>query len=158
VAGRIANALGALRAVLAFCALAAAATALGFLGTGTLVETLFVSLLYAALVCPLTTTAGALALEAAAPDGAGRGFEYGWVRGCGSAALMAGTVLAGQVIAAIGLQWPQHRKTAGAFAGNRNPSRRAPRNAQCSGPQRAGEPFHRSRDHGRLLAIWEEML
>ena len=85
----------------ACCALAAAATALGFLGGGSLAETLFVSLLYAALVAPLTTTADALALEATAPDGDGRGFEYGWVRGCGSAAFIAGSVLAGQVIARL---------------------------------------------------------
>ena len=101
-AGRIADALGALRAVFACCALAAAVTALGFLGGGSLAETFFVSLLYAALVAPLTTTADALALEATAPDGDGRGFEYGWVRGCGSAAFIAGTVLAGQMIATAG--------------------------------------------------------
>jgi MFS transporter, PPP family, 3-phenylpropionic acid transporter len=61
-----------------------------------------VSLLCAAFVAPLTTTADALALEAAAPNGARRGFEYGWVRGSGSADFIAGSVLAGQVIAAIG--------------------------------------------------------
>ncbi len=44
-AGRIADTLGALRAVFACCALAAAAAALGFLGRGSLAETLFVNAL-----------------------------------------------------------------------------------------------------------------
>jgi MFS transporter, PPP family, 3-phenylpropionic acid transporter len=101
-AGRIADALGALRAVFAFCALAAAVTALAFLGRGSWAETLFVSVLYAALLAPLTMIADALALEAAAPDAAGRGFEYGWVRGCGSAAFIVGSVLAGHAIVAVG--------------------------------------------------------
>jgi PPP family 3-phenylpropionic acid transporter len=77
-AGRVADALNALRAVFACCALAAAATAFGFLGGGDFAATLFVSLLYAALLAPLTTTADALALAAAGPaEGAGRRFEYG---------------------------------------------------------------------------------
>jgi MFS transporter, PPP family, 3-phenylpropionic acid transporter len=80
-AGRIADALGALRALFACCALAAAATALGFLGGGSLAEAPFVSLVYAGLLAPLTTIADALALEAAAPDEGSGGFEYGWVRG-----------------------------------------------------------------------------
>jgi PPP family 3-phenylpropionic acid transporter len=46
-----------------------------------------------------------LALGAAAPPpGSGRrGFEYGWVRGTGSAAFIGGTLLSGQVVSAWGL-------------------------------------------------------
>jgi MFS transporter, PPP family, 3-phenylpropionic acid transporter len=63
-----------------------------------------VSLLYAALLAPLTTTADALALAAAGPaEGAGRRFEYGWVRGCGSAAFIVGSLLAGRIIVAADL-------------------------------------------------------
>jgi PPP family 3-phenylpropionic acid transporter len=103
-AGRIADAFNALRTVFACCALAAAATALGFLGGGGFAATLFVSLLYAALLAPLTTTADALALAAAEPAGmAGRRFEYGWVRGCGSAAFIVGSLLAGRIIVAVDL-------------------------------------------------------
>jgi MFS transporter, PPP family, 3-phenylpropionic acid transporter len=103
-AGRIADVFNALRAVFACCALAAAATAFGFLGGGDFMATLFVSLLYAALLAPLTTTADALALAAAEPaDQAGRRFEYGWVRGCGSAAFIIGSLLAGRIIVAVDL-------------------------------------------------------
>jgi MFS transporter, PPP family, 3-phenylpropionic acid transporter len=103
-AGRIADVFNALRAVFACCALAAAATAFGFLDGGDFMATLFVSLLYAALLAPLTTTADALALAAAGPaDKAGRRFEYGWVRGCGSAAFIVGSLLAGRIIVALDL-------------------------------------------------------
>ena len=103
-AGRIADVFNALRAVFACCALAGAATAFGFLGGGDFMATLFVSLLYAALLAPLTTTADALALAAAGPaDAAGRRFEYGWVRGCGSAAFIVGSLLAGRIIVALDL-------------------------------------------------------
>jgi PPP family 3-phenylpropionic acid transporter len=46
-----------------------------------------------------------LALGAAVPPpGSGRrGFEYGWVRGTGSAAFIGGTLLAGQAVSAWGL-------------------------------------------------------
>jgi MFS transporter, PPP family, 3-phenylpropionic acid transporter len=103
-AGRIADAFNALRAVFACCALAAAAIALGFLGSGDFMATLLVSLLYAALLAPLTTTADALALAAAGPaDQVGRRFEYGWVRGCGSAAFIVGSLLAGRIIVTVDL-------------------------------------------------------
>jgi MFS transporter, PPP family, 3-phenylpropionic acid transporter len=103
-AGRIADALNALRAVFACCALAAAATALGLIGSGGFMATAIVSLLYAALLAPLTTTADALTLAAAGPgDEEERRFEYGWVRGCGSAAFIVGSLLAGRIIVAVDL-------------------------------------------------------
>jgi MFS transporter, PPP family, 3-phenylpropionic acid transporter len=48
------------------------------------------------------TIADALALAAARPLGiAKRRFEYGWVRGAGSAAFIIGSVVTGQAIVAI---------------------------------------------------------
>jgi MFS transporter, PPP family, 3-phenylpropionic acid transporter len=62
-------------------------------------------LVHAAALGPLTVLADALALGAASPPpGSGRrGFEYGWVRGTGSAAFIAGTLLSGQAVSALGL-------------------------------------------------------
>src|SRR6266446_5327424 len=56
-------------------------------------------------LAPVTILADALALGAAVPPpGSGRrGFEYGWVRGTGSAAFIGGTLLAGQAVSAWGL-------------------------------------------------------
>jgi MFS transporter, PPP family, 3-phenylpropionic acid transporter len=66
---------------------------------------LALSLLHAASLAPVTILADALALGAAAPPpGSGRrGFEYGWVRGTGSAAFIGGTLLSGQAVSAWGL-------------------------------------------------------
>jgi PPP family 3-phenylpropionic acid transporter len=55
-------------------------------------------------LAPITVLADALALGAATPrDGQRKPFEYGWVRGAGSAAFIAGTLAVGQVVAAAGL-------------------------------------------------------
>src|SRR6266446_10054409 len=56
-------------------------------------------------LAPVTILADALALGAAVPPpGSGRrGFEYGWVRGTGSAAFIGGTLLSGQAVSAWGL-------------------------------------------------------
>jgi MFS transporter, PPP family, 3-phenylpropionic acid transporter len=102
VSGRVADAHNALRTVFACFAAAAAATGLGYLLAAGFVNTLIVSVLYAAMLAPLTTTADALALGAAAGGGKRR-FEYGWVRGAGSAAFIVGSIVAGRVIVAISL-------------------------------------------------------
>ena len=87
VAGRVADRLGALRSVFAASATAAAVCGLGFLPAHGFFQVVAVSVLYAAMLAPLTTTADALALSAAGPPtGKQRHFEYGWVRGAGSAA------------------------------------------------------------------------
>jgi MFS transporter, PPP family, 3-phenylpropionic acid transporter len=104
VAGRIADLYDALRGVFACFAVAAALTAFGYLPARGFWMVLAVSTLYAAMLAPLTTIADALALSAAGPsDGAGHRFEYGWVRGAGSAAFIVGSVLAGQAIVAVDL-------------------------------------------------------
>src|SRR6202030_2607141 len=59
---------------------------------------------YAATLAPLTTTADALALRAVGSSvEGGRRFEYGWVRGAGSAAFIVGSLFAGQAIVATDL-------------------------------------------------------
>jgi PPP family 3-phenylpropionic acid transporter len=60
-----------------------------------------VVLLQAATLAPVSVLADALALGAAAS--ARRPFEYGWVRGTGSAAFIAGTLASGQAIGVFGL-------------------------------------------------------
>jgi PPP family 3-phenylpropionic acid transporter len=104
LAGRIADLYDALRAVFACSALAAAVTAFGYLPAHAFRSVSAVSVIYAAMLAPLTTIADALSLAAARPHGeAKRRFEYGWVRGAGSAAFILGSVLAGQAIVAVDL-------------------------------------------------------
>lgn len=103
-AGRLADAWQALRAVLAVCMLGAAAAALGYLAVGTFWLLAAVNLAHAALLAPLTTIADALTLRAALPDRARRPlFEYGWVRGAGSAAFILASIASGYAIGAYGL-------------------------------------------------------
>src|SRR4029434_10176453 len=71
-----------------------------------------VSWLPAAALARIAVLSDALALGSAAPPaGSGRqGFEYGWVRGTGSAAFIVGTLLSGQAVSAFGLDmivWQQ---------------------------------------------------
>jgi PPP family 3-phenylpropionic acid transporter len=61
-----------------------------------------VILCHAASLAPVTVLADALALGAASDRG-GRRFEYGWVRGTGSAAFILGTLLSGQAVGAWSL-------------------------------------------------------
>jgi len=64
-----------------------------------------VNLAQAALLAPLAPLCDALALSWSSFSGHGevRRFEYGWVRGAGSAAFVAGALVAGQVASAWGL-------------------------------------------------------
>jgi MFS transporter, PPP family, 3-phenylpropionic acid transporter len=101
LAGRIADLAAALRIVLAVCAAAAGLATLAYLPAGSFWSFFAVALLQAAALGPITVLADALALGAAA--GTHRPFEYGWVRGAGSAAFIAGTLLSGQAIGVFGL-------------------------------------------------------
>jgi PPP family 3-phenylpropionic acid transporter len=62
-----------------------------------------VRLLQAAALAPLVPLADALSLAHARPGQNTEGFEYGWVRGVGSAAFVAGTLLAAQAAGDYGL-------------------------------------------------------
>jgi PPP family 3-phenylpropionic acid transporter len=105
LAGRIGDLIQALRAVLVVCTALAASVTLGYLPAHGFWILLGVSLLHAASLAPTTILADALALGSASPppSSARRGFEYGWVRGTGSAAFIVGTLLSGQAVSAFGL-------------------------------------------------------
>ena len=101
--GRIADITQRLRAALAACQALATILALALLSAGGFTALFWISLLQAAALAPTTALADALALGAAQPrDGAPR-FEYGWVRGIGSAVFVVGTLLSGQVVVSWGL-------------------------------------------------------
>jgi PPP family 3-phenylpropionic acid transporter len=105
LAGRTGDVLQGLRVVLVVCAALAASATLGYLPAHGFWPLLALSLWHAASLGPVTILADALALGAASPPpGSGRrGFEYGWVRGTGSAAFIVGTLLSGQAVSAWGL-------------------------------------------------------
>src|SRR5918998_2805060 len=75
-AGRIADLMQALRAVLAICTALSALVALGLLPAHGFWILLLVSLCHAAALAPVTTLADALAIRAAAPREGRRNFEY----------------------------------------------------------------------------------
>jgi PPP family 3-phenylpropionic acid transporter len=105
LAGRAADLFDALRGVLACFAVAGALSAFGYLPANSFWSVLVISVIYAAMLAPLTTTADALALRAVKSSGeTDRRFEYGWVRGAGSAAFIVGSLLAGLAIVAFGLE------------------------------------------------------
>jgi PPP family 3-phenylpropionic acid transporter len=105
LAGRLGDVLQRLRVVLMVCLGLAAMVTLGYLPAQGFWPFLALSLGHAAALAPVTILADALALGAAVPPpGSGRrGFEYGWVRGTGSAAFIGGTLLSGQAVSAWGL-------------------------------------------------------
>ena len=105
LAGRLGDLIHGLRVVLVVCLILAAGVTLGYVPAQGFWPFLALSLGHAAALAPVTILADALALGAAVPPpGSGRrGFEYGWVRGTGSAAFIGGTLLAGQAVSAWGL-------------------------------------------------------
>jgi PPP family 3-phenylpropionic acid transporter len=105
LAGRIGDLIQALRVVLVVCTALAASVTLGYLAAHGFWILLEVSLLHAASLAPITILADALALGSASPPPSSgrRSFEYGWVRGTGSAAFIVGTLLSGQAVSAFGL-------------------------------------------------------
>jgi len=106
VAARIGDRLRALRAVLVACIALGAAATLGYLPAHGFWLFLCLTLLHAAFLAPMPVLADALSLGAASRQR----FEYGWVRGAGSAAFIAGTLVSGQLVAGHGLDaivWSQ---------------------------------------------------
>ena len=100
--GRLADRTQALRGVLAACAALAALVALALLPAHGMAPLLAISVVHAAALAPITTLADALALAAAARR-AGQRWEYGWVRGTGSAFFIVGVLASGQAVGAWGL-------------------------------------------------------
>nr|WP_294518973.1 MFS transporter [uncultured Rhodopila sp.] len=98
--GRLADRLGAPRWVLTGYTAAAALVAFAYLPASGLWPLLLVSVAHASVLAPIVPLADALALAAGA---AGRGFQYGWVRGAGSAAFICGIMLSGQAVSRFGL-------------------------------------------------------
>jgi len=103
IVGRLADLFGALRLALSLCALAASLAALGYLPSRGFALLLIVGVAHAAALAPLTPVSDALALGAAQGEAGQRGFEYGWVRGSGSAAFIVGSILAGYAVSARGI-------------------------------------------------------
>jgi MFS transporter, PPP family, 3-phenylpropionic acid transporter len=98
VVGILADISGSLRAVLAACAVLAATAGTAFLVSNTFLSLLTIAVLQGATLAPMTSLADALAVNVARPRFAGKAFEYGWVRGSASAAFVAGTLVAGQLV------------------------------------------------------------
>ncbi|MFM2148090.1 MAG: hypothetical protein RLZZ187_396 [Pseudomonadota bacterium] len=96
--GRVADALGAPRAVLAAVSVAAALAALGFLWAAGFVLLLLVHLVLSAATAPVMPLTDAMTVAAARRHG----FDYGRVRAAGSIAFIAAALLAGQAVAAFG--------------------------------------------------------
>ncbi|MGI6853865.1 MFS transporter [Mesorhizobium sp. 1B3] len=116
-ANRAADILGALRAILAACIVIAVMAALGLIGAQGFWLLLIVHLVQAAALAPIPTLADALAVRASVRR---PGFEYGWVRGAASAAFIAGTLAAGQVVGHFDLSaivWMHAALLAGALLG-----------------------------------------
>jgi MFS transporter, PPP family, 3-phenylpropionic acid transporter len=100
--GRLADRQRSWHGALSVCAAGAAAMALAYLPAGSFGPILLVGVMQSAFLAPLAPIADAMALSASLPI-AGKGFEYGWVRGGGSAAFVVGSLAAGQAAASAGL-------------------------------------------------------
>ncbi|MDQ8727170.1 MFS transporter [Bradyrhizobium sp. LHD-71] len=94
IVGRLADAAGELRAALALCMMFAAASATSLLLAGAFWTLLLIHLMQAAALAPITSIADALAIGAARRNS----FEYGRIRGTGSAVFVVGTLTAGALL------------------------------------------------------------
>jgi PPP family 3-phenylpropionic acid transporter len=106
-AGHLADRLDAPKVILALCSAAAALIALGYLPAQGLWPLFAVGVLHSAALAPLAPLSDTLALGAAAParsdNAVRRSFDYGWVRGAGSAAFIVGSVLSGRAVGHFGI-------------------------------------------------------
>ena len=85
--------------VLVTCIAFAAAVTLGYMPARGFWPFLALTLLHAAFLAPMTVLADALSLASSKRER----FEYGWVRGTGSAVFIAGLLASGQLVGAYGL-------------------------------------------------------
>jgi PPP family 3-phenylpropionic acid transporter len=100
-AGRFADRFDAAYLVFAGSAAAAAITGIGYLSAYAFWPLLTVVLLQGAALAPLAPLADAIVLVSAGP--VRTGFNYGWMRGAGSAAFIMGAILSGQLIGHLSL-------------------------------------------------------
>ena len=103
VAGAAADRLQRARTVFAVCTIGAAILALSNVALTTFWPVFAATVLWSASIAPAAPLTDALALAAAKPRHGNRGFEYGWVRGAGSAAFVLGTLGAGQLVGPLGV-------------------------------------------------------
>ena len=99
-AGRLADHLRAHKMVVTTAAGLSGVIGLAYIPAFGFAPLLAVSMAHAAVTASLAPLSDALSVAAA--DN-GRAFQYGWVRGAGSAAFVAGTLLSGQMIDGFGL-------------------------------------------------------
>ena len=98
--GRLADHLRAHRLVISTAASLSGIIGLAYTMAFGFAPLLVISMAHAAATASLAPLSDALAVTASAQ---GRTFQYGWVRGAGSAAFVAGTLLSGQLIDRFGL-------------------------------------------------------
>ena len=98
--GRLADHLGAHKLVVSAAAGLSGVIGLAYTVAFGFAPLLAVSMAHAAVTASLAPLSDALSVTASAN---GRAFQYGWVRGAGSAAFVAGTLLSGQLIDQFGL-------------------------------------------------------
>lgn len=96
--GALADLLTSSRLVLASCAALAAGAALSLMSAHAFWLLFMLALIHAAALAPTTSIADALSVNIAKPQIAGARFEYGWIRGSGSASFALGTLIMGQLI------------------------------------------------------------
>ena len=102
VAGVVADRIQRARTVFAVCTIGAAAFALSNVALRAFWPLFVATILWSASIAPAAPLTDALALAAAKPRHSNRGFEYGWVRGAGSAGFVLGTIGAGQLVGPLG--------------------------------------------------------
>jgi PPP family 3-phenylpropionic acid transporter len=101
LAGGLADQRQAWRGLLFVCAMGASLAATLYLPVHGFWAMLMVSLVQAAALAPLAPLADAMAVSAS--FGRGQPFEYGWVRGAGSGAFIAGAIAAGHSVGWMGI-------------------------------------------------------
>jgi len=101
-AGIVADRTHRARTIFAVCSIGAAIFALSNVALTTFWPLFAATLLWSASIAPAAPLTDALALAAAKPRHGNKRFEYGWVRGAGSAAFVLGTVGAAQLVGPLG--------------------------------------------------------
>ncbi len=103
VAARLGDVLQAQRLVLVVSAAFAALITLGLLPASGFWPLFVLGSFHAAVLAPITVLSDALAIVQARPAPGNQGFEYGWVRGTGSAAFVTAMLIAGYAVNELGL-------------------------------------------------------